>query len=887
MLLGFLLCFLCVLATQPVPTSTIIDVLSSSPEFSEILHLIQARGLVTFINQQWNCSFLAPVNSAFIGIDKDSITRDQILYHLINTTVYSGDISVSTGIYYTYLDDFRAPISLSLKNGVNSKVMFDNVDLLASPRRGVVHGVLEIVDIPPDLEESLFLDPDLQQFASLVDLQQNNLNGSLVLAPSNDALEDWISASTDWDTSEAVLRYLQSPFGKRESRSIVERHCLEGLIQAMFSNHPLGDSKFPLKLNLLDGTPVKVYANYTVQGPDFLVEPESAMVVTRDALVLPVSSMATPDSEHFLNLTPEKIILGIGGYQMVRELSLSGNSYLIDGTQPDTKKRTIVVPVGGHSERESYVALAGEHANFDKHANSDDTLRLQKRSSDIITDSDVADSQTTEEPEITKNKGEFSTPGSLMLYQFLDGTFPKNKQSALLDTELQLKSDKFAQRVHFERRSEGSPSLNWEKLDSTPYTLGNTSFYVAHDIITPPPSLAMSLGPMLISSFSLNFLDKLDRLQLPLSHSWTVLIPNRDSWDRNILLKYYLDNNLDALERLFDNLILNAPIYSDQEGTVTVEQYNGLKTDVTWNSQLNEFTLNNSAIQQTISTEVTDALFNNGVAHVVDDIPLPEDLEVSTVDLISSGGRTVFLDLLRAADMEYVLEPSANYTILVPPNKDLRRSNYTTSTDPKKLKAMLELHLLPENPLEELFKGSTASTLSGEEIESQLIGASSKLLALAPRSAAEGQRILLYQYGFTNGIVAGGSSVVFTDRHISPKWVIPVKFGLQKGTYTIFGVLLGLLIAILLVCGLLFTVSKKEEPLIEEDIPQDPYYDSEEDAEATPNTEAAASSSANGTQNTNTNTNTNTDSNGQSKPIETPGVSEDRAYGRHLDLPTD
>lgn len=873
MLIGFLLCFLCALATQQVPTSTIIDVLSSSPEFSEILHLIQARGLVTFINQQWNCTFLAPVNSAFIGIDKDTISRDQILYHLVNTTVYSGDISASTGVYYTYLDDFRAPISLSLKNGVNSKAAFDNVDLLASPRRGVVHGLLDIVDIPPSLETALYLNPQLQQFAALLDLQQNNLNGSLVFAPSNDALTDWLAESTNWNTTEAVLRYLESPFGKKESRSIVERHSVEGIIQARFSDHPLDVRKFPLSLHLLDGTPVQVYSNYTIVGPDFTVEPEGKLVVTRDALVLPVSSVAAQDSQTFLNLTPEKIILGLGGYQMVRELSLSGNSYLIDGTQPDDKKRTIVVSVGSHSDHI-------EHAG---HPQIEDADHIQTTEEDFIHMQKRSDSSVSEQDK-------FANPGSLMLYQFLDGSFPKNKQSALLNTELMLKSNKHAQRVHFERRAEGSPSLNWEKLDSEPYTLGNTSFYIAHDIVPPPPSLAMSLGPMLISSFSLNFLDKLDRLQLPLSKSWTVLIPNRDSWERNILLKYYLDNNLDALERLFDNLILNAPIYSDQEGNITVEQYNGLKTEVTWNPQLKEFTLNNSAIQQSLTAEVTDALFNNGVAHVVDDIPLPDDLEVSTVDLISSGGRTVFLDLLRAADMEYVLEPASNYTILVPPNKDLKRSNYTTSTDPKKLRTMLELHLLPENPLHELFQGGSATTLSGEEIESQSIGASSKLLALAPQSAAEGQRVLLYQYGFTNGEVAGGSSVVFTDRHISPKWVIPVKFGLQKGTYTIFGVLLGLLIAILLVCGLLFSLSKREQPLIEEDIPQEPYYDSEEDAEGAPNSPAGASSPVNADNNATTttpSTNGQPNTNGQAKPIETPGVSDDRAYRRHLDLPTD
>lgn len=791
------------LASQPVPSKTIIDILSSSPEFSEVLDLVQHLELVPLINQSWNVTFLAPINSAFVGIDKSTITRDQLLYHLINTTAYSSQFAESTRIYKTFLDDGKALISLSLTRGVNYAVSFEDLDILASPQRGLVHSLAKILDIPPTLSKRLFLDSHMSSFAHLVD-NDRLPQECTVLAPANSGLLKWLSDGLgDANSSKPLLDFLLSPFGKVDRANLVKRHIYPKIIS-------LSDK--PQELQLWDGSSVTLYPNFTFVGVDFRAEASSHLKVARNGLFIELENVLAGNSVEFLSITPEKFILGLGGYGLVRALNLYGHHDMIDGSIKGQKPRSIVVPTAGVTT-----------AVYDK--------PIDAKSSD---------------------------PNSLILYQFLDGEIPHSDKFHLLNSQMPLRSSFFNQRVHFERRKNGAISLNWELLDETSYHWGNTTFYTSRELLPPPPSLTMALGPLLVSSFSLAFLDQLNRLQLPFTTSWTILLPTRDAWEKNLLLKDYLDSNSDALARVFDNLILKSPFYSDS-GEMTVEQFAGKPTRIVWDSFFNKIYLINSELDVAIEAESTDALFDNGVAHVVNTVPLPRDMEISTSDLIISGNREYFLDLLRAAKMTDVLEPAANFTILVPPPRDLRQNNYSVNTDIDKLQAMLKLHLIPNN-LIHLSDGDSALTLAGETLEVQAIGPFGKIWGLSPSSATSGQRVLLYESGYTNGIVSGGSSVMFIDRHISPRWIIPIHFGLRKGTYAIFGVLFGLFMASTLVFGLVWLISRQNRAIILDE--ETSYRDDNDtndftDADRTGNEE-------------------------NHEPIENSGITENRSFGRHL-----
>lgn len=790
-----------VLAAQPVPSKTIIDILSSSPEFSETLELVQHLELVPLINQSWNATFLAPVNSAFVGIDKSTITRDQLLYHLINATAYSSQFADSTKIYRTFLDDGKALISLSVSRGVNSAVNFDDLDILASPQRGLVHSLADILDIPSTISKQLFLDPHLSQFANLVD-QDSLPRECTVLAPASSGLSKWLSNGIgDENSSRPLLDFLLSPFGKEDRVNLVKRHIYPEVLSILDT---------PQKVHLWDGSAVTIHPNFTIIGDNFTAHASSHLQVARDGLYIELDDVLADNSVEFLDLTPEKFIVGLGGYGLVRALTLYGHHNMIDGSDKDQKPRSIVVPTAN-------------------------VMPVAAMSSD---------------------------PTSLILYQFLDGEIPEVEVDHLLNSQMPLRSEVSNQRVHFERRKNGAVSLNWELLDELSFHWGNTTFYTSRELLPPPPSLTMALGPLLVSSFSLSFLDQLDRLQLPVTSSWTILLPTRDAWEKNILLKYYLDSNSEALARVFDNLILKSPFYSDSEKT-TVNQFSGISTNISWDPFYSKFYLKNSELDVAVEAESTDALFDNGVAHVVNSVPLPQDLEISTSDLINSGDRAYFLDLLRAAHMSEVLEPAANFTVLVPPPRDLRKNNYSIDTEITKLQAMLKLHLIPDN-LIHLSDGDSAMTLAGEALEVQAIGPFGKIWGLSPSSATGEQRVLLYESGYTNGIISRGSSVMFIDRHISPQWIIPIHFGLRKGTYAIVGVLFGLVMASALVFGLVLLVSRQNRASSLDD--EGSYHDDDEDTNRFTDADGLGNAGASG-------------------PIETPGTAENRAFGRHLNLP--
>lgn len=781
---------------QPVPTRSIVDVLSSNAEFSDLVRLLQHHELIPFINQIWNSTLLAPVNSAFVGLDKDTITRDQLLYHLVNATVYSDDISAKTVVYPTYLDDGKAPISLSLDKGVNNEVEFDEMDLLASPQRGLVHALPKLLKIPDTLTKQLYLDSDLSTFAALAD-DEAIFDYATVLVPKTNELKHDLAVHAGINSSRPLLDYLNSAYGERDRSKVVQRH--------ISSHMPFG-REYPLKIEVLDGKKATLYANSTIKFDGTDISYESAINVARNGVYLKISGLLASPDESLFSVTAEKIILGIGGYDFVKAATLYDLRDLI--TQPSSSDRpdSIVVPT-----------MDSRRSQRDPHAMAD--------------------------------------PKNLYLYHFLDSVIPKNEKSALLDSKMTLRSGKYPQRIHFERGKYGSAALNWEIIGSDIYQWGNTTFYTCSELLTLPPSLLMSLGPLLVSSYSIGFLDKLNRLQLPLNDGWTVFVPTRDAWEKNSLLRKYLDTNDDSLARVFDNLIYQTPIYSDT-GAVETEQYRGKPALVDWEPEYRQFCIENQEVSTALSVEVTDALFDNGVAHIVNDIPLPSNLEITAEDLIDAGERSLFIDLLKAADMEDVLDPSSNLTMLVPPPKDLKKHNYTKTTNVKTLQNMLKLHLIPDVSLSKLFDGETATTLAGEELEIHALDPAEKFFSLSPESASNGQRVLILEYGYTNGEVASGSGVIFIDRHIAPNWIVPIRFGLRKGTYAVMGIIIGLMVALAIVFSMLLCCAKPSDQF--DVIDEEPQYrDVEEDGEDSSSTQ----------------------------PIAAPAVSEDRAHGRHLNLP--
>ncbi|GMM51605.1 hypothetical protein DASB73_025680 [Starmerella bacillaris] len=829
-LLAWILLPLAVLAVDDGPIRTIIDVLSSSPEFSEILKLIQHRGILPLINESYNSTFLAPVNTAFIGVDVAEISTDQLLYHFVNATVVSSDLANVDGgkIYKTYLDNGNAPISLDLEDGINDQVDFVDLDMFASFDRGVVHSVGSLVEIPGTMSQKLYTSNKLQNFANLLN-QGSEFNNGLIFVPRNDAIESWLSEAGDRSSSSVILNYLGSPFGESERRDFLHRHIVLDFDL---------NSNVAQEVRMQDGTQVTLHPNMSISGSDFNVKAVSDVKVARNGIYVEVDSVAACDPMQFLDLTKEKFILGLGGYALVRTLHLYGHQHLIDGSKKYNESEVIIVPV---TETETIMPDVYRQHNISIIRSVDSDSEMDIDWETVVLDYGI---QTVD-------------PSTVALYQFLNDKLPVKKNHTLLSSRMKLRSGLYPQRVHFDRHSQGQVTLNWEYLNGAQYILGNTTFYISHDLLPTPSGLTLVLGPMLTSSYSFNFLEKLGLLQLPVQTSWTLFIPTREAWERNWLLMLYLDKNDKALKEVFANLVYKVPVYGDS-GTVVVPQLHMADTEIGFNKSKGVFSIKNELVDAAMVVDVADVLFDNGVVHVVNNVPIPKTLEVSSEDLIRAAKRDYFIELLEVAGLAEVLDPNANYTMLIPPTRDLKRNNYTIHTDVKQLQQMLKLHLLPNDPIERMFDGLTVNTLANEELQVQEIDKQSNLFGLSPTSAQHGQHVLMYECGYSNGVISGGSTVVLLDRHISPKWIIPDRFGPNGGTYAILGLLFGVVLACVLILGLIWLISSpsKDSILTESGEYNDIPNEVDENSEVT-----------------------------RSEPIAAPDVSEDRAYGRHLNLP--
>jgi uncharacterized surface protein with fasciclin (FAS1) repeats len=69
-------------------TTTIIDLLSTSADFTPLLKLLQRTALIPILNGSENLTLVAPIADAVDGFDGD-VTRELMMYHILNGSVLS------------------------------------------------------------------------------------------------------------------------------------------------------------------------------------------------------------------------------------------------------------------------------------------------------------------------------------------------------------------------------------------------------------------------------------------------------------------------------------------------------------------------------------------------------------------------------------------------------------------------------------------------------------------------------------------------------------------------------------------------------------------------------------------------------------------------------
>jgi uncharacterized surface protein with fasciclin (FAS1) repeats len=69
-------------------TTTIVDLLSTSEEFSPLIKILQRTALIPTLNSSENVTLVAPIAEAMEGFEED-ITRELMMYHILNGSLLS------------------------------------------------------------------------------------------------------------------------------------------------------------------------------------------------------------------------------------------------------------------------------------------------------------------------------------------------------------------------------------------------------------------------------------------------------------------------------------------------------------------------------------------------------------------------------------------------------------------------------------------------------------------------------------------------------------------------------------------------------------------------------------------------------------------------------
>ena len=70
-------------------TTTVIDLLSTNPEFGPLLKALQRTALIPTLNSLENITLIAPISDAIESFEGD-LTREILLYHILKVSVLSG-----------------------------------------------------------------------------------------------------------------------------------------------------------------------------------------------------------------------------------------------------------------------------------------------------------------------------------------------------------------------------------------------------------------------------------------------------------------------------------------------------------------------------------------------------------------------------------------------------------------------------------------------------------------------------------------------------------------------------------------------------------------------------------------------------------------------------
>ncbi|KAF9270045.1 hypothetical protein L218DRAFT_849619 [Marasmius fiardii PR-910] len=724
---------------SPSFSKTLINILNEDPDYLSLLKVIQRARLVPTLNGLKNVTLFAPTNDAIekyrstnhlwdsiIGNSSFILTdnvqnelRQQLFYHLINKPVNlpnkSDPLTVLQTLHYPNSppeppthDPPPYPPWIPVPGGTlggepqrlrvaaRGKIAWVSVDVFgnggakvikdrAEASNGVVFGIADVLEPPPDLATVVGHNPDVAYFHNVLTEEITQLLNSTT------ALTVFLPVNKAWESLDEYERlYLESRYATDDLNMILDMH-------AVVDEHVVWSEAFDPSVNLTtrNGTELEV-----------VVTPEKTTVST--ATLVQADIYASNGVLHFVDsllippgafkMTPEKYLLTLDCSKFVALIHESNLTFLISDTEA---KYTILAP------SDDVISFFGDDG-------------LPERGS----------------KEMKK----------MLQYHFIPGHFiPKKLKSGMLvETTLEEEGLDGRKQVIAVEANENDDANSWKSLKfggasvvREPVQVNNVLIYFISKPVTPPSDALDTALPMLdYSSFVAAILSTSIGDMLKKAPRTTLLLPDNGAFTRLGLLvsKHLLAaSNKPDLERVLLHHALATVQYADALQNGTKHSFATLEnSDLTIDRKDNGTVfVRASGGWAGMKSEIRprNILTQTGVIHELSDILLPRSVELNVGKLVKAADGSTMASLLVKAGFGWVLNGTrppedspwadkeldgAGWTLLCPIDSAFGEYNLTElSGDKERLVMLVSQHLIPTPSKKD--KKKTGETLDIED----------------------------------------------------------------------------------------------------------------------------------------------------------------------------
>ncbi|KAK7205643.1 hypothetical protein BZA70DRAFT_310153 [Myxozyma melibiosi] len=630
---------------------SVVDLLSSSPDFTLLVRVLQRSGLIPVLNMGRNITFFAPTNEVLSKVPPSVDLPTLLEYLIITDPIVSTEMEDDYRVYFSHLrspssSDYPVPIKVKHvqaqpgepSDGTGKRLVVGSANVVRHDwiaDNGVIQVVDSLVEIPDTLCHALSRlanGPGVMQFFAQLFVQHPWI--CILLAESEDTATVLLPTNAAFTHFSPIeLNYLVSTAGHDDRLKLIGEHFMYSPLYRQNDTTGEGNDYPLLSGNMLHAAATedgKIRFNNEVDTIETDILFQNGVMHTLPSLIVPWTYFA---------FTPLKYLYGIGAVKFAEELIF-------------------------HKYRPTLV----------------DAQILQTIFAPI--DSDGSDSPSSE-----KTLGYHFV--DYPITELLPGVIPSRLQPSSMNW--------YHQRIKVTTQGGATYVNGAARVLRDPVVIGNTAIVPIDRPLEMPPKMSLAAGTVVGGSTMMEFMRNLDIFNEPDLRGWTVFFPNDAAWSALGSVTKYFKKKPEMARQLLLSLMITQPLYS-VDFTTEITDYEtafgsriGLKTGK--DAKKLSFVSTVTQAEDDVELADTDLLFESGVIHVLGSVPIPEYIEITPRQLLDAEGIYVFVDLLEATELHTdVLADDSQYVILAPVDAALNFEKITTAT--LNLATQLGLHIL-------------------------------------------------------------------------------------------------------------------------------------------------------------------------------------------------